>query len=30
MQEQMIRTTIYSFDNCRQFSEEYKLGEADL
>ena len=30
MQELMIRPTIYSFDNCRQFAEEFKLGEGDL
>ena len=30
MQELMIRPTIYSFDNCRQFAEEFKLGKGDL
>ena len=30
MQELMIRPTIYSFDNCRQFAEKFKLGEGDL
>lgn len=30
MQELMIRPTIYSFDNCRQFAEKFKLGKGDL
>lgn len=30
MQELMIRPTIYSFDDCRQFAEKFKLGEGDL
>lgn len=30
MQELMIRPTIYSYDNCRQFAEEFKIGEGDL